>query len=250
MLFALKIAARRANDGGLGVVVGEEPPQPATDVLGGFGLGHDDVDDIVAVEVAGLSEEGLVAEVVLALVEEELGLALQLPAGEGPGRLADIVFGVVADAEAEEFHELAGVVLVGGRLLVGAAVEINHHRRVARDGLQQVAVPAHALGAEELVLLQRLRAVAGLLEGAGQDAVPEESDLLLEGALRVRHALEPPPLEVVEPAFEVEVLLGQAGFERCVVDGLEIDEAVDSGLQSHAAEARQLRLRGAEPGAP
>ena len=78
----------------------------------------------------------------------------------------------------------------------------------------------------------------------------KRADLLLEGALRVGHALEPPPLKVVEPAFEVEVLLGQAGFERRVVDGLEIDEVVDRGLQPHAAEARQLRLRGAEPGAP
>ena len=68
----------------------------AGDEAGGGRLLDDDVDDVLAVEVAGFAEEGLVALVVVFRVIDELGgvAAIGLagdvvgdgPAGEGPGR--------------------------------------------------------------------------------------------------------------------------------------------------------------------
>ena len=68
------------------------------------------------VEVTGLTQEGLLGEVVVLVAVGELpgvaaiGLAGQLgldgPAGEGPGSLADVYLGVVADAHGEQLQEL------------------------------------------------------------------------------------------------------------------------------------------------
>jgi hypothetical protein len=73
------------------------------------GVIEDDVDDVVAVEVAGLAEELLDAVVVVVLAKMNSSPSCA-QAGEGAGALADVVLGVVADAEGEQLHQLAGVV--------------------------------------------------------------------------------------------------------------------------------------------
>ena len=70
----------------------------------------DDANDVLAVQVAGVAEEGLVGVVVVfgTIFEEPVvaadGPARQLgldgPAGEGAGALANVNLGVVADAQA------------------------------------------------------------------------------------------------------------------------------------------------------
>src|SRR5262245_23644937 len=84
-------------------------------------------------------------------MEEELFTA-DFPAGEGAGGFADVVFAVVTDAEAEELHQLASVVLVRFPLLVDDGVEPDHHRRVLGDLLQHWAELAEGVPTKELVL--------------------------------------------------------------------------------------------------
>ena len=70
--------------------------------------------------------------------EHELaGVAVEAPAGEGACGFLDVLLAVVALAEGEELHHLAREILVGRALAVLRAVEIDHHRRIARDGVQQ-----------------------------------------------------------------------------------------------------------------
>jgi len=52
------------------------------------------------------------------------------PAGERAGDFLDIVLGIVADAQGEQFHHLARQVLVGMPLAVGRRVEIDKERRI------------------------------------------------------------------------------------------------------------------------
>ena len=66
------------------------------------------------------------------------------PAGQYPGNLADVVFGVVDVAGlallyGEEFEQLAGVVFIRGILVVVPAVEKLQHRRVHGNLLDQGA---------------------------------------------------------------------------------------------------------------
>ncbi len=68
-------------------------------------------------------------------------LAVGAPAGEGAGGLADVRLGVVADAQAEQLHQLAGVVLIRPALGVGVGVEPEEHGRVLAHGLQERAEP-------------------------------------------------------------------------------------------------------------
>src|SRR5262249_43288332 len=76
-------------------------------------------DDIVAVQVAGPAQDSLLPIIVQLRLEGEV-LAAGVPAGEGTGGLADVLFRVVTDTEAEQLHHLARVVLV--RLTLDIAV--------------------------------------------------------------------------------------------------------------------------------
>ena len=87
----------------------------------------------------------------------QLLTSLERPAGERAGRLAHVVLGVVADARGKEFHQLPGVVLVGLSFAVGLGVEIDHHRGVLRDRLQELVEIPQRHAAEELVLGEELR---------------------------------------------------------------------------------------------
>src|SRR5436305_15006672 len=58
---------------------------------------------------------------------------LKAIAGEGARRFAHIVFAIVTDPDGEELHQLARPVLVRMRWLVLRQIEVDHHRRIARD---------------------------------------------------------------------------------------------------------------------
>ncbi len=62
-------------------------------------------------------------------VEREFTGFIDPPAGEGAGGLADVLLAVVADAQAEQLHQLACVVLIGLPLGVTAGIEPDHHGR-------------------------------------------------------------------------------------------------------------------------
>ena len=185
----------------LGFVGDEEVVEMAADEAGAGGLFEDDVDDVEAVEVARAPEEGLLAVVVLfgaeLVLEEEavVGHARHLradgPAGEGAGALEDIGLGVVADAEREQFEQLAAPVFVGRALVVLVVVEPVNHGRVLRQHDQQVAVVARAVIAPHVDLRDQVIVVVHLGVAGGEDMVPEERHFLFQRALGVDHLEEP-----------------------------------------------------------
>ena len=83
-----------------------------------------------------MSEHGFLAAVVLSLVDME-GKIVVAPPGKGPRGFAEVLLGIVADAHGEQFHELAAEILVRPAFQVLPGVEIDQHRRVARDGGKQ-----------------------------------------------------------------------------------------------------------------
>ncbi len=82
-----------------------------------------------------MADDRLLALVVLVLPEDWFG-ADDVPAGERAGGFADVLLSVMADAEAEPLHQLAGVILVGVALGAALGVEPDHHGRVARHALE------------------------------------------------------------------------------------------------------------------
>src|SRR5439155_20497157 len=94
----------------------ERPGHLAREERGRRVRGEDLIDDAVAVHHAGLAEERDLLRVRTRLVEDadlrrRLVAVGEAPAGERPRRGLHVVLGVVADAQREELHELAGVVL-------------------------------------------------------------------------------------------------------------------------------------------
>ena len=105
----------------------------------------------VAVERAGLAEDRLGARVVPRGNEPDL-IAHEPPAGQGAGGLLDVVLGVMADAEREQLHQLAGQVLVGVVLGVVGRIEPDEQGRVAEHRAQELSERGAAERAEDLVL--------------------------------------------------------------------------------------------------
>ena len=65
-------------------------------------------------------------------VESE-GFSPDLPTGKAPCQLLDVLFGVVAFPETEQFHQLACVVFVRMRLAIRRGVQVQEHRGVFGD---------------------------------------------------------------------------------------------------------------------
>ena len=242
----------------------EEVVQVAGDEPGRRRLPDDDVYDVVAVEVALVAEEGLLSiVVVLGLVLELPGEAAQGqarnlrrdgPAGEGPGALEHVLLGVVAHAHREELQELPAPVLVGLVLVVLVVVQPENHGRVLGQLDQQFPVVAHAVLAEHVYLLQHLVAVVHLGVAGGEDVVPEEGHLLLEGPGGVNHLPHVVGLAVVGhsagqlgaggvPEEEVLVVVGDV-----VLLGLQ--KLLHGGLVSPGGSLLQLGAGCSEAGAP
>ena len=91
-----------------------------------------DFDKAFAIDRAFLAEDGFAAFIVHAVVEFEIVVVDEV-AGQSAGALLDVVFGVVAFAEGEQFHQFAGEVFVGTLLAVLVVVEELDHRGVADD---------------------------------------------------------------------------------------------------------------------
>src|SRR5207249_2968931 len=108
----------------------------------------------------GLAEDRLFAVVVIVFAEVGPAL-LDAPASEGPRRLANVLLGVVAaigparvvDAQAEQLHQLAGMVLVGPIASALGGVEPDHHRLVAGHLAEERAEAALGMPAHQLVLI-------------------------------------------------------------------------------------------------
>ena len=205
----LGIARRRVRPRRHGRLVGdEEVVHVARYESPGRLLLADDPDYIFAVQVAGVSEEGLFAVVMIfgtvleAPSEASIGPigvahrpqhhvlgVRQRPAGEGAGALLDVVFRVVAYSHREQLQQFSAPVLVYGVLVIVLVVEPDDHSRVAGEFEQQVVEPSHAELPEHSDLVRQRLAVDDLRVSGGEDSVPEQGDLLAQGIAGGDHAV-------------------------------------------------------------
>ena len=187
--------------GDLRLVGDEEVVEMAGDETGGSRLRNDDVDDVVAVEVAGAAEEGLLAVIVVIGAEVEMGgieavgvdgrRLREGPAGEGACAVLDVVLRVVAHAHREQFQQFASIVLVGFAFAVLVVVQPVDHGRVHGEFEQYGAHIAHADAAEQIDLVVHRHDMLALGISGGKDMMPEERHLLFQRAFAVDHAVDP-----------------------------------------------------------
>src|ERR1700681_1692859 len=93
----------------------------------------DDGDDVVAVPRPGPPEERLDPRIVQLVAIDKGAILVERPTGEGTRRVLDVGFGVVAEPERKELHDLAREILVRMRGDVVPVVEPDEHRRIFRD---------------------------------------------------------------------------------------------------------------------
>ena len=139
------------------------------------------------------------------------GGAVELIAGECAGGLADVLLGVVALAEGEEFHHLAGEVFIGFAFFRILGVQINHHRGIHEDRLRQILEAAEGMFAEQFVLVDHEHRLFDLLDRGGEMIMPEKRHLFAQRGLGFQHAAEPPGL-----AFEGALAVFLLDFLECL----------------------------------
>ena len=241
----------------LGIGIGKECEQARREALSRRAQRHQHLNDVVAREVPRLPHEGLRSVIEEPRIEggvrreAELLAAREGPAGEGARRLANIVLRVVPDAGGEEFHQLPRVVLVGLAFAVGLRVEVDHHRRVFRDRLQELVEVGQRHLPKELVLRVQLGGT-GLVQSAGQQAVPEERHLFLERPRGLHHALQPPCLHRARSRtlFGGEVKRRKLGLERGIGRLLVVQHRLGHRRAGHRGVAVELGAGRTETGAP
>ncbi len=148
--------------------------------------------------------------------------------------LADVLLGVVVDAEREEFHELAAVVLVGGDRGALLEVEVANHQRVEGHGVDErpeVAAPHRPV---QLVLLQDEGQSRCLAIVAREEAVPEERHALRELRGRRRH--------VLVPGADNELIVGGIRHLRQRL-GVLVEHHVDQVRVRHRSCGTPIRRR-------
>ena len=203
------------------LIGGEELEQPGANETSRCLLTGDNANDVLTVEIARLTQERLLAIVVVPVAELEvpgdtavgpdrilagahrhvLGIP-QRPAGEGAGALLDVVFRVVADAHGEQFEQFAPVVLVDGAIVVIGVVQPQQHRRVLGQLHQQVVETPQAVVAEHVDLIEQGSRLIQLAVAGGKQPVPEQGDLFFQRALGGDHAVQPiGPRAVQLPQF-------------------------------------------------
>ncbi len=224
------------------ILADEEAVDLGCNVLGRDGLLQDDFEHVHAVEAPGAAQEGLGSVVVLRFVDHEVQV-LEIPAGEGARRLADVALRIVAHAHREQLHHLAGEVLVGGPLHVHPGIEVVEHPRILRDRDQQLAEVPGRVTLEHLDLEQHLAVVADLALGGGEVPVPEQRHLFFERPAGVEHPLGPPVADAAGlqrgRAQPVEEAIGDRLY--VAVDMLGLD------AHAHALAALDRQVGGGRP---
>ena len=174
------------------------------------GLPAYDVDYVLAREPAVVAEEGLLAVVVVfrpVLKEPRqpsvwpyrvpAGAHLAVfgvphrPAREGAGTLLHVLFRIAADPHGEQLQELPAVILVYRTAAVVLIVQPDNHRWVPGQLQQQRVQAARSVPPEHPELVVHHPAHGQLVVCRGEDAVPEERDLLLQRRRGGDHAVQP-----------------------------------------------------------
>ena len=249
--------------GNLRLVRHKEVVQVAADEAGGGRLLEDDVDDVLAVKVAGFAQEGLFPEVVVFLAVGELPrvaavgragqLGLNRPAGEGARALPHIHLGVVGNAHGEQLQELPAPVLVHGVPVVLVVVQPENHGRVLGQLNEHIPVVAHPTLPEHIDLLQQLVAVVHLGVAGGENMVPEQRHLFLQGTVAGDHVVHPVGLPGEGHAAgqqETGVIAEQQRHLAALALRGRVQQFLYGGFVALGNAAFQLGAVGAEPGAP
>ena len=224
---------------------------------------EDDVDDVLAVEVAPFAEEDFLSVVVVvgvvlelpgeAVVEHAGEGGADSPAGEGASALLHVVFRVVALAHGEQLKELPTPVFVGGVFVVLIVVEPEDHGGVLGHFYQHGAVGAHAEIPEHVNLEGHLQRAVDLGVGSGEDVVPEEGYLLFQGSWRVDEAVHPVAGHVLrvgghlEAGGHAEKLVGVEGWDAV---GFRLQKLFHGGFVAIGHAALEFVPVCAETGSP
>ena len=135
--------------------------------------------------------------------------------------------------------------------MVLLVVEPVEHRGILGQTDEEVAVVPQAVLAEHGDLFLDLVGALDLVVARGEDLVPEEADLLLEGALGVDHAIEPVDRGVVDLRRALGV--GVVPVQQVLIDlGLlvGVEEPLDGRVVPVVGPALDFVAACAEPGAP
>src|SRR3546814_19955390 len=100
---------------------------------------------------------------------ERAAVGIDAPACEGTCGRLEIGFGVAPLAEREELEQLAGEVLVGRLAAALRVVEVDQHRRIARNLAQQRRAIAQLVAPQQRVLAVQPDGGLPLLEAGGED---------------------------------------------------------------------------------
>ena len=119
-------------------------------------------------------------------------LAVDAPASEGARGFLDVLLAVTAFAEREKLHHLAGKILVRLPFAVGCRIQIEDHRRVLGDGMQQLTEIAQRMAPQQQVLFQHQAAEFDFLLTRNKMVVPEERHALGQWRWCLQHFLQPP----------------------------------------------------------
>ena len=101
------------------------------------------------------------------------------PPGEGAGALLDVLLGIVAHAHGEELEDLSPIVLVDRSLMVILVVQPDDHRRVPGQLHQQSPEASHPVASKHSDLVVEDLTLSDLRIRSGEDAMPEQGQLLL-----------------------------------------------------------------------
>ncbi len=179
---------------GAGFRSGQIHPNLVRNKGGALALLTDNVDHIVTVPVAGLTQEGFLREISgLWLIAESAGGRSHPIASQGPGCFTDIDLRVPHPlAQRKKLHQLAREILIGPLGLATVEIQIPHHRGVAGDILgQRVEIPQRVRTQRLILLIHQVGAV-NLIKTRGKVPMPEKRHLFAQGIAGVAHPLEPP----------------------------------------------------------
>ena len=162
--------------------------------------------------------------------------------------LLDVVLGVVADAHREELQQLSAVVLVDGALVVLVVVQPDDHRRIPRQLDEDVPEVAQPVAPEGVDLVEQRARLVQLRIPGGEEAVPEERNLLLQRTPRADHPVEPVcgrPVQV--PHLALVRVVAPDDVVRHILRVARMEELFDRRLVPLGRVLLQLVPGGAEP---
>ena len=172
----------------------ERRAKPPCQAFGGRWLSNEVPGQGLGAEPRGLAENGFLSIVVVGCSYMKFPLS-DCQTRQGPRAFLDVGFGVLADAQREQFHQFAGEVFVGLALAVRWGVEPDEQGRVAEHGVQQVAEWA-ATELLECIVLHAHRGDIVDLELAGCEVVvPGEREAFAKRVRREKSPIEPPCFE-------------------------------------------------------